>query len=238
MPHRTLMDKLKVINLNPLLLRWIQSYLSGRSQQVLVNGEKSDPLPVLSGVPQGSIIGPLLFLIYIEGIKTTSLSGESHLTLYADDMLLYRPITSMADYALLQQDIDNISNWVDKNYLQFNVQKCKFMYITRKTKCSQPASHLTLYGQPLKKVNTYKHLGLLLSSDLSWTQHISSICTKAKKLLCLIYRRFINSLLLQRRLYLNLFTMFRIINGLFYFPNDVFVHQTSSIITHSSSLVP
>ena len=85
----------------------------------------------------------------------------------ADDMLLYRPITSTADYALLQQDIDNISNWVDKNYLQFNVQKCKCMHITRKTKCSQPASHLTLYGQPLEKVNTYKYLGLLLSSDVS-----------------------------------------------------------------------
>ena len=291
------MDKLKAINLNPLLLHWIKSYLSGRSQQVLVKGEKSDPLPVLSGVPQGSIIGPLLFLTYIDGIKTTPLSGESHLTLHADDMLLYRPITSIADYALLQQDIDNISNWVDKNYLQFNVQKCKFMHITRKTKCSKAASHLTLYGQPLEKVNTYKYLGLLLSSDLSWTQHINNICTKAKKLLGLIYRRFyqfstpaslfqmyislvrpnleyasqvwspykvgeVNSLehvqkfalrmctkswdtsyqellqlfslpdLQQRRLYLDLCTMFRIINGLFYFPNDVFVHQTSSIITH------
>ena len=92
-----------------------------------MNGEKSDPLPVLSGVPQGSIIGPLLFLIYIDDIKTTPLSGESHLTLYADDMLLYRPITSTADYALLQQDIDNISNWVDKNYLQLtfrNANSC------------------------------------------------------------------------------------------------------------------
>ena len=105
-------------------------------------------------------------------------------------MLLYRPVTSIANYALLQQDIDNISNWVDKSYLQFNVQKCKFMHITRKTRCSQPATHLTLYGLPLEKVNSYKYLGLLVSSDLSWTQHINSICTKAKKLLGLIYCRF------------------------------------------------
>ena len=215
-------------------------------------------------------------------------------------MLLYRPITSRADYALLQQDIDNISNWVDKNYLQFNVQKCKFMHITRKTRYSQPATHLTLYGQPLEKVNTYIYLGLLLLSDLSWAQHINNICTKAKKLLGLIYCCFyqfstptslfqmyislvrpnleyasqvwspyrvgeVNSLehvqkfalrmcakswdtsyqellqlfsqldLQQRRLYLDLCTMFRIIEGLFYFPNDVFVHQTPSIITRSST---
>ena len=101
-----------------------------------------------------------MFLIYIHGIKTTLLSGESHLTLYADDMLLYTPITSTADFALLQQHIDSISDWVDKNYLQFNVQKCKFMHITRKTMCSQPASYLTLYGQPLERVNTYKYLAI------------------------------------------------------------------------------
>ena len=64
------------------------------------------------------------------------------------------------------------------------------MHITRKTKCSQPASHLTLYGQPLEEFNTYKYLGLLLSSDLSWTQHINNVCTKAKKLFGLIYSCF------------------------------------------------
>jgi len=76
-------------------------------------------LAVLSGVPQGSVIGPLLFLIYIDGIKMLPLSDESHLTLYADDMLLYRPITSSMDYALLQQDINGISDWVGRNSLLY-----------------------------------------------------------------------------------------------------------------------
>ena len=102
-------------------------------------------------------------------------------------MLLYRPITSTH---CCNKTLTAISDCVGRNYLQFNVQKCKFMHVTRKTIRSQPASHLTLYGQPLERVNTYKYLGLLLSSDLSWTQHINNICAKAKKLLGLIYRRF------------------------------------------------
>ena len=75
-PHHALMDKLKAINLNPLLLHWIQS------QQVLVNGEKLDPLPVLSGVPQGSIIGPLLFLIYIKVTAPQDAHGKLMLQVY------------------------------------------------------------------------------------------------------------------------------------------------------------
>ena len=99
---------------------------------------------------------------------------------------LVKAITTIADFALLQQDNDSISDWVDKNYLQINVYRCRSMHITRKTKCSQPAPHLTLCGQPRERVNTHKYLGLLLSTDFSWTQH-NKVCTKAKKLLALIY---------------------------------------------------
>ena len=172
-----------------MLLRWVQSYLAGRTQQVVLNGTTSDPLPVLSGVPQGSVIGPLLFLIYIDGIKSLPLSANCHLTLFADDMLLYRPILCEGDFSLLQEDIDRISNWVDCNYLQFNVQKCKLMYVTRKTQ-SPFTPCLRLHNQQLEVVSTYKYLGLLLSNDLSWSEHIKYLCSKARKILGLIYRRF------------------------------------------------
>ena len=118
-PHRALIEKLENLQVNHLLVKWIHSYLSAREQQVVVNDSTSDTLPVLSGVPQGSVLGPLLFL---DRITSITISPESQLTLYADDMLLYQPISNSADYAHLQEDISKISEWVEANYLQFNTQ--------------------------------------------------------------------------------------------------------------------
>ena len=134
MPHHALLQKLEDLQLNEQILTWIREYLTDRRQRVVVNGLASDMLPVLSGVPQVSVIGPLLFLIYIDGIKNLALSERSKVTLYADDMLLYRPISCPQDYVDLQNDIDTIASWVRANYLSFNISKCKYMAITRKHK--------------------------------------------------------------------------------------------------------
>ena len=92
-----------------------------------------------------------------------------------------------SDYLQLQLDVDAIAEWVDVNLLKFNVQKCKVMKITRK-KQSIPLPPLLLCNQPLQCVDTYKYLGLFISHDLSWSEHIHTICSKAKKLLGLLYR--------------------------------------------------
>ena len=104
-------------------------------------------------------------------------------------MLLYKPITVDGDYVDLQSDIDSLNNWVSSNHLDFNTSKCKFMLITRKKKPSHPPP-LRLQSSSLEQVESIKYLGLLFSSDLSWAQHIDAICTKAKKLIGLCYRRF------------------------------------------------
>ena len=101
-PHSQLLSMLEEIGLNPCIVSWIHSYLAKREQYVMLNGVSSNVLPVTSGVPQWSILGPLLFLIYIDDISKIPLSPGSRLVLYADDILLYHPISSTSDYHALQ----------------------------------------------------------------------------------------------------------------------------------------
>ena len=188
-PHHALMQKLQYAGLNNHILHRICSYLTNREQKVLVNGATSNSLPVISGVPQGSVLGPLLFLIYIDGVTSAPLSDGSKMTLYADDMLLYRQVESPQDYQKLQDDIHSISEWVSANHLHLNVSKCKTMLISRK-RTGLEAPPLLINGHTLEQVECFKYLDLLLTSELSWSPHIETACSKARKLLGTIYRRF------------------------------------------------
>ena len=107
-PHVSLISKLTALNLNPHLLQWIVNYLNNRQQYIGVNGKTSATSQVMSGVPQGSVLGPLLFLIYINDITNVELNDDN-LLLYADDILLYNPIYCLDDYVHLQQNIDKLT---------------------------------------------------------------------------------------------------------------------------------
>ena len=167
-PHRLLVDKLTSLGLSAHIISWITSYLTNRKQHVVVGGESSQDAPVLSGVPQGSVLGPLLFLVYIDDVSNVLLSDGSILNLYADDMLLYKSMKSFEDYSHLQLDIDCISDWVRCNKLMFNPTKCKAMTISRKRNSAYPAQFL-LNGIPLEQVETFNYLGVLLSSVMVCT---------------------------------------------------------------------
>ena len=93
-----------------------------------------------SGVPQGSVLGPTLFIIYINDITHLTLSDGS-MSIFADDIMIYRPILMPEDFALLQSDIDKLASWTEQNFLQFNADKCKFMLISRKHQTSSPSPH-------------------------------------------------------------------------------------------------
>ena len=129
-PHRQLISKLRAIGLDDYLVSWITNYLTNRSQSVVLHGETSDLLPVTSGVPQGSVLGPLLFLLYVNDVNNVALSEGSKLILYADDILLYRKKFIEKDYAALQQDVDSLGVWSLLNHLSFNPVKCKFMVLS------------------------------------------------------------------------------------------------------------
>ena len=146
--------------------------------------------PVLSGVPQGSVLGPLLFLIYINDAVHEALDSHTHIILYADDILLYRVISNTTDYSMLQTDINTVSTWVTSNNLSLNVEKCKLMVISRLRKKSVSVPLLSLNGQPMERVSSYKYLGITITEDLSWSTHINEISRKSRKQIGMLYRQF------------------------------------------------
>ena len=189
-PHRPLMEKLFSLNINPFLNRWVSDYLTSRLQQVVVDGATSSAIEVLSGVPQGSVLGPLLFLIYVDEVTAVPLSQESKMNLFADDLLLYKTISKQVDYTATQRDINAIAQWSDDNYLMLNPTKCKLMVISRKKRHPHTAPQLLLNGQLLDQVDTFKYLGILLSCDMSWSPHIATVCCKARQVIGHLYRKF------------------------------------------------
>ena len=121
-PHSLLIEKLHMLKVPEHLIRWIPNYLYDRVQRVGVEGGLSSPTDVISGVPQGYVLGPLLFLIYIDGLSGIQLSGGS-IVLFADDLLLHRVVTCIEDFVCVQNDIDELCNWLSYHKMALNPPK-------------------------------------------------------------------------------------------------------------------
>jgi len=187
-PHCQLLSALANAGVSGSLLNWFRSSLTNRSQRVILDGYSSEVLPVTSGVPQGSILGPLLFSIYMNALTNVSVSRDSTLMLYADDIVLYKPITSSSDVSTLQSDINKVVEWIRNAGLCLNASKSKVVVFSRKR--VRPDVVVTVDSTVIPNADSICFLGVTVSSDLKWNTHITNTCAKARQQLGIIHRTF------------------------------------------------
>ena len=199
-PHQKLLHKLDYYGIRSDNLRWVTNFLTKRLQRVCVNGKHSDWKPVLSGTPQGTVLGPHLFLLFINDIHD---KVKSTTKLFADDCMLYRPIKSVNDVDILQQDLDAMVEWSQKWGMKFNPKKCESMRVTRKKKPGK--SSYNLLGVTLEECKQTKYLGVVIQNDLRWNGQTHLATTKAIGVLSFLRRNFHHcSTSIKEKLYLTL----------------------------------
>ena len=167
--------KLKSVCITDSLLNWFQYYLRDRKQRVVLPGGLSDWEDISAGVPQGSILGPLLFLVCIIDIVQEI---NSTIRLFADDTSLFIIVESPEEAAnTLNQDLNRISAWAEKCLVSFNPQKTDSMILSRKT--NKPIHpNIFMNNQIIAEVNHHKHLGLIFETNGSWHEHIKLMTVK------------------------------------------------------------
>ena len=180
-PHKRLLSKLAFYGITGNTKNWIKSFLSHRKQRVSVNGALSDNTCVTSGVPQGSVLGSGLFLLYINDINNNI---QSPIRLFADDSIIYRIIKYETDNNTLQSDLIQLQTWSNKLQMEFNIPKCVHLPITNKTR---PRLHsYSLCGVPISTVSSHPYLGIKLDTKLTWANHITDIASKSSTVLGMI----------------------------------------------------
>ena len=182
-PHQRLVYKLKKYGIHGDLLCWIESFLSDRYQRTRVKDSLSTKGRVYSGVPQGSVLGPILFLIYINDLPSHI---NSLVKIFADDSKLYNGISNDDDVENLQADLNALIEWTKTWQMEFNKDKCHVMHYHKKN----PLSIYHLNGHIIESCDTEKDLGVLLSKDLKPSPHIANITLKAYQKLAMINRTF------------------------------------------------
>jgi len=179
-PHERLKLKLSAYGINGKILNWISAFLSDRVQRVILGGSASEWTRVLSGVPQGSVLGPLLFVIYINDLLRSLINKGK---LFADDTKCINVIKSEQDCINMQTDINKLVEWTDKWLIKFNSEKCKVMHIG---KTNPKWTYTITHGsevQELQETKLEKDLGILLSNDLKWCHQVDSAKNKANKVI-------------------------------------------------------
>ena len=186
--HRIVLKKLSSLGIRGKMLAWLTSFLASRSQRVLVNGVLSEPSPVISGVPQGSVIGPLLFLILISDIDTNVVS--SFLSSFADDTRVSKGVTGVSDASALQTDLEAVYEWAVDNNMSFNNLKFELLRRGPDTTLKACTNYTAPDGSIISEKEHVKDLGVTMSADCSFREHINKICNSARNMCSWILRTF------------------------------------------------
>ena len=182
------LTKLKLLGIDGKVGKWIHSFLTNRFQSVVVNGEQSAPASVISGVPQGSVIGPLLFLVLIGDIDNEVY--HSFLSSFADDTRIGRGISSQADSELLQQDLEKVYKWATTNNMLFNDTKFELLRYGKNADLQQSTKYTSNTSDPIQPKCSTKDLGITLSTTADFKEHINNITETVKDLISWILRSF------------------------------------------------
>ena len=163
-PHQRLLSKIKSYGIEGSIFKWLSSFLHNRLQRVVLNGTSSQWAPVKSGVPQGSVLGPLLFVLYINDLPDNVTCG---IKLFADDTKIYSTIKNISNILLLQKNLDMVNEWSHKWLLKFNADKCKLLQLGN----SSPANYyLSSLDDPFRslicRVTEEKDLGVWCTNDM------------------------------------------------------------------------
>lgn len=186
--HSILKSKLAHVEIIDHALHWFDNYLTGRTQSVCVNGTSSEPMDLNSGVPRGSVLGPLLFLIFINDLPNCV--KQSKVVLYADDTaLFFANKDEMTIERVLQGELNSLNNWFHENGLIVNCSKTNVMVFgtsQRLIKTSSPVRKLSDSFLLVKEFS--KYLGVIFDSNLNWHGHIDTIASKVSRRLGLLSR--------------------------------------------------
>lgn len=188
-PHRRLLNKLRAYGIDAKIISWIKAFLTGRKQRVRINGSYSEWKDVLSGVPQGSVLGPLLFIIYINDLP--EICGQlANIYLFADDAKLCRYISDEYDQHQLQQALYSMQDWTDRWLLKLNIKKCKLISLGKKADQHNYCLKQGNLDVILESVSHINDLGIEVDEKLDFGLHIQNKVNKAFRILGVIRRSF------------------------------------------------
>jgi hypothetical protein len=191
-PHKRLIKKLYAFGIDQKLINWTKEFLTDRQHMVRVNGKLSQWLPVISGIPQGTILGPLLFIIYINDLPSLC-EDETGIYLFADDAKLYKFIKLGTDHQMLQNNVDRLQAWSNEWLLKLNIKKCKIIsFGTDKNSIIKHEYSITVnqIPTPLGREQYMTDLGIVLDENLKFSRHIHNKVNKAYSMLGVIKRNF------------------------------------------------